>query len=329
MSRMNVMVAASLAAVAIVLSSCMSLLPTVAPGARNVEEGIGEDFPYEHQTIRVLDSEMAYVDVGEGSTFLLVHGNPTSSYLWRNVIPVLAQGNRVIAVDLIGMGRSGKPDIDYTLENHIRYFSAFVDALGLTDITLVLHDWGGALGVDYAVNNPDNVRGIAAMEAVIRPQTWDEAPMVGRFIFRRLRDPERGQELIGEQNYFVERLLPMMSGRDLTDAEMDAYRAPFPTVESRAPVVQWPREIPLSGSPERTHRIVQANYEALIASDIPMLLLYADPGMIVTDQTLPIFKADIPRLETALIGSGYHYVQEVQPTRIGELVRSWSAGLRP
>lgn len=308
-----------------VLSGCMSVIPAIAPGARDVEENIGARFPYERRHVDVLDSEMAYVDVGEGPLYLLVHGNPTSSYLWRNVIPVLEREGRVVAVDLIGFGASGKPDIDYTLDDHIRYFTAFVEALDLRDIVLVLHDWGGAIGVDYAVRHRANVRGIATFESVIRPQRWDEAPMVGRYIFRRLRDPERGYRLIAEENYFIERLLPMMSGRELSQEEMAAYREPFPTVASRAPVVQWPREIPLSGEPERTHRRVQANYEALAASDIPILLLYADPGMIVTDKTRPILQRDIPRIETAPVGSGYHYLQEVQPTRIGELIAEWGA----
>ena len=310
-----------------ILTGCMSIIPAIAPDSRNIEEDISADFPYERERIAVLDSEMSYVDVGTGRTYLLVHGNPTSAYLWRNVIPVLEDRGRVIAVDLIGFGESGKPDIDYTLDDHIRYFTAFVAAMDLSDIVLVLHDWGGALGVDYAVNHLDNVLGIATFESVIRPHDWNEASWAGRYIFRRLRDPERGERLIAEQNYFIEQLLPMMSGRELSDAEMEAYREPFPTAETRRPVALFPREIPIAGEPERTHRRISANYEALASSDLPILLLFAEPGMIVTETSLAILKQDIPRLQTAPIGSGYHYLQEVQPTLIGQLVIEWGSNL--
>lgn len=310
--------------VTLALSSCMTVIPAIAPGARDIEPDISAAFPYTHQRVSVLDSEMAYVDVGQGQTFLLVHGNPTSSYLWRNVIPILEEAGRVIAVDMIGFGESGKPDLGYQLEDHLAYFDAFVDALDLDDVILVLHDWGGALGVNYAVNNPDRVRGIATFESVIRPQEWSEAPFVARYIFRRLRDPERGQQLIAQENYFIEQLMPMMTGRDFTEEEMAAYNEPFPTAESRQPIAQWPREIPLSGEPARTHAIVERNYRALAESDIPLLLLYAQPGMIVTEETLETFRSDIPRVQTEFIGSGYHYLQEVQPTRIGQAIRDWS-----
>ncbi|MEM8785616.1 MAG: haloalkane dehalogenase [Pseudomonadota bacterium] len=314
---------------ALSVAGCLQVMPLVAPKAKNVEEGISPDFPYTYETVTVRGSDMAYIDVGDpdGAPILLVHGNPTSAYLWRNVIPHLTASGRVIAVDLIGMGRSAKPDIDYRLGDHAAYFADFVAALDLKDVTLVLHDWGGGVGFDYAAKNPANVHAIAFFEAVVKPMSLADADFAARYLFGRLRDPNEGHKIAAVDNYFVEKLLPMMSGRTLTDEEMAAYKAPFPTVEARKPVAQWPREIPLDGTPKDNTARVAANFDWLKGADVPLLMLYAEPGMIWTEKTRGPLLEDLPRAKAVSIGSGLHYLQEVQPTRIGQEIATWLESL--
>ena len=314
--------------IAPILVGCMSIMPAVAPKAKNIEANISDAFPYASKYVDVNGSRMHYVESGEGPTIVLVHGNPTSSYLWRNVIPQLDQAHRVIALDLIGMGKSDKPDIDYRLNDHIDYFQGFMDAMDLQDVTLVLHDWGGGIGLTYARNNPDNVEAIALMEAVVMPMSMSDADMATRFLFTRFRDPEKGQKINGEDNYFVEKLLPMMAGRKLTEEETRVYQEPFPTYESRRPVWQWPMEIPFDGTPSDNTATLQSNLAWMKRTDTPMLLVTADPGIIWTKKTLPGLTDQLPDLETVSIGSGLHYIQEVQPTEIGALVNDWSVRQR-
>jgi haloalkane dehalogenase len=210
-------------------AGCLSIMPAIAPKAKHVEPDISAEFPFEYRSVDVLDSQMSYVEAGtpDGPPVVLVHGNPTSAYLWRNVIPHLERTGRVIAVDLIGMGQSGKPNLDYRFEDHVAYFDAFMEALELRDVVLVAHDWGGGVAIDYAARHPENVRGIAHFEAVVKPMSFAQADAPTRFLFKKLRDPDEGHALIAEDNYFVERLLPMMAGRRLSEDEMAAYRAPF------------------------------------------------------------------------------------------------------
>lgn len=311
------------------LSGCMSVLPALAPRAKHVEADISGAFPYERHFIDVNGSTMAYVEAGdpEGAPILLVQGNPTSAYLWRNVIPHLEGSGRVIAVDLIGMGQSDKPDIDYRFTDHAAYLEGFIEAMALQGIFLVLHDWGGGLGVDYAARHEHNVQGIAMLEMAIKPMSLKDADFGTRFVFGRLRDEEAGKKLIQDQNFFVEKMLPMMSGRKLSDDEMAAYRAPYATRASRKPLRQWPLEIPLDGTPSDNHERIGDNYLWLAQSDIPLLMMYADPGMIWTKKTRKELFEDLPRMQAVSVGSGLHYLQEVQPTRIGRTVRNWIAQL--
>lgn len=269
---------------------------------------------------------MHYIDEGAGPTLVLLHGNPTSSYLWRNVIPEL-KGYRVVAPDLIGMGKSEKPDIPYRFADHAAYVSEFINSLGLENVTLVMHDWGGGVGLDYAVRNAANVRGLIFMEAVMRPMDWSEAGMVERYLFGKFRDEKSGFKVVARDNYFVEKLLPMMSGRDLSDEEMAAYRAPYPTVESRLPVAQWPKEIPISGEPADNTQRIGRNYGWLETAEVPVMLLYAEPGMIINEAYREGLEEDIPRITMKSIGSGLHYIQEVQPSRIGREIANWVADL--
>ncbi|MEO1014323.1 MAG: haloalkane dehalogenase [Pseudomonadota bacterium] len=316
---------AAATALAASLSACLQALPVIAPKAKNVEANISTAFPFERRFVEVNGARMAYVEAGDpnGAPILLVHGNPTNAYLWRNIIPHLEDRGRVIAVELIGMGGSDKPDIAYRFAEHAEYFQGFIEVMNLKDIVLVLHDWGGGLGLDYAARHPDNVRGLAFMEAVMMPMSLKDADPAARFIFSRFRDPDAGYKINAEDNYFVEKLLPMMAGRDLSEAEMAAYRAPFPTERSRRPVAQWPFEIPLDGAPADNVKRIGDNFEWLRGADTPLLLVYAEPGMIMRPKIVDGLRRDLPRMETAFVGSGLHYIQETQPTKIGEALDDW------
>ncbi|MBX2801014.1 MAG: haloalkane dehalogenase [Myxococcales bacterium] len=306
------------------LSGCITtLVPILSPKVSH-EPDISAEFRYDKQRIAVLDSEMAYVDEGSGAPVVLLHGNPTSSYLWRNVIPhLVADGRRVIAPDLIGMGDSGKPDIGYRFADHVRYVDAFVAALELRDVTWVLHDWGGGIGFDHAMRHADDVRGIAFFEAVLRPGKWSETDAGPRALFKRMRDQQAGDKLLIEDNYFVEKLLPAFSGRALTEEEMAFYRAPYLEPAHRKPARVWPQELPFDGEPADNHERMTATYEALKGSDVPLLLLTADPGAIFTAETVEILRTDFPRMTVEPVGEGLHYLQETSPRAIGTAVSAW------
>ncbi|MCR9142925.1 MAG: haloalkane dehalogenase [bacterium] len=322
--RRSVVLALLLAGCLLLAPGCLNLMALMAPGIDDVEEGISAEFPYESKFIAVKESRMHYVEAGQGDPILLVHGNPTSSYLWRNIIPHLKDQGRVIAVDLIGMGKSDKPELEYKFADHAEYLSEFIRAMGLKNITLVLHDWGGGVGTDYAVRNLENLKGVVYMEAVMKPMSWEAANAAEQYLFGRLRDPEDGHQIAAVDNFFVEKMLPMMSGREFSPEEMQAYREPFPTVASRKPVAQWPREIPfIEEGPDRNVKRIGDNYRALQAADVPLLLLYAKPGVIVKADFLEELKSDLPRMSTAFVGSGLHYLQEAQPTKIGTEIAAW------
>lgn len=324
MSRRSLL---ALGASSVLMSGCMQILPHFAPKVASFEEGIRPEFPFVSRFAQVRGSKMHYVDVGAGDPIVLLHGNPTSSYLWRNIIPELSKHGRVIALDMIGMGRSDKPDIPYRFTDQTAYFSDFMTGLGLQNATLVLHDWGGAVGLDYAAKNASNVKAIAMMEALVRPMRSREANVVERFIFDQFRKDESGRALVIEQNYFIERALGMMTGRTLSSAEMEAYRAPYLNAEDRRPVQQWPREIPIDGQPADNAVIMQRNYDWLKSSSVPLLLLHATPGAILKAPVVAALKRDLPRLQTVSIGPGLHYVQETSPIRIAIELSKWIAAL--
>ncbi len=307
---------------------CMSIIPSLAPTVE-AEKDISTRFPYRSKYANVLASRLHYVEVGKGAPIVLLHGNPTSTYLWRNVIPHLAKRGRVIAVDLIGMGKSGKPDISYRLNDHVRYFDEFMTKLGLKDVTLVLHDWGGGVGLDHAMRNEKNIRGVAFMEAVVKPFKWDELSWPEAHLFRTMRSPD-GEALMMDENYFVEKLVPAFAGRELDGEEMDAYRAPYKKRAHRKPTRVWPQEVPFDdGEPADNHKRISATYGKLKASKVPLLLLLATPGAIMTPGTVKQLTVDLPRMATESIGPGLHYVQETQPTRIGKALDKWIGTLPP
>jgi haloalkane dehalogenase len=278
--------------------------------------------------VDVHGSRMYFVEEGEGAPVLFLHGNPTSSYLWRNVIPHVSGGARCIAPDLIGMGRSAKPDIEYRFFDHARYLDGFIEALGLGDVVLVLHDWGSGLGFHWARRHADRVRGLAFMEAILAPvPSWDAFPEGRRRMFQAFRTPEVGWDLICKQNVFVEQVLPGAVVRTLSDEEMDAYRAPFPDEASRKPVWRWPNEIPIEGEPADVAEAVRAYNAWLQEIEVPMLLFAATPGALIPAPMVEWARSALPNLEVVDLGEGIHYVQEDYPEEIGRGIARWLAEL--
>ena len=277
--------------------------------------------------IQVLDKKMAYVEIGKGAPIVFQHGNPTSSYLWRNIMPHLKNHGRCIAIDLIGMGDSDKLDNSgpdrYTFFEHRRYLDAALDALEINNnVTLVLHDWGSALGFDWANRHRDSIKGIAYMEALTQPiDTWDEWPENARNIFQALQSPA-GEELVLEKNIFVERILPRSILRDLTEKEMEQYRLPYTEPgESRRPTLSWPRQIPVAGEPAEIVALVRDYGLWLAASDVPKLFINADPGSILIGAQREFCRRWPNQREVTVAGA--HFIQEDSPIEIGQAIADW------
>ena len=278
---------------------------------------------YDRKRVAVLDTEIAYVDTGQGEPVVFLHGNPTSSYLWRNVIPEVEGGARCLAPDLVGMGESGKaPDGSYRFVDHARYIDAWIDALGLTsNVTFVCHDWGSALAFHWAHRHPERVKGIAYMEAIVRPLTWDNWPEAAARIFQGMRS-DAGEGMVLENNVFVERILPGSVIRDMTDEEMDVYRKPYlEPGESRRPTLTWPREIPIDGEPADVHEIATAYSQWLASSDVPKLFINAEPGAILTGDQREFCRTWPNQQEVTVKGN--HFVQEDSPAEIGRAISEW------
>lgn len=286
------------------------------------ENPISANDPYERRHAAVLDTEIAYVDTGAGDPVVFLHGNPTSSYLWRNVIPEVEPHARCLAPDLVGMGDSGPaPDGSYRFADHARYLDAWFDALLPTQsVTLVGHDWGSVLGFYWARRHPERVRGLAYMEAIVRPVSWEEWPEDARGIFRGMRS-EKGEDLVLQRNVFVERILPSSVLRGLTEEEMDVYRRPYVTEESRRPTLAWPRELPIDGEPEEVVRIVDDYSGWLKESDVPKLFVNAEPGSILTGAQREFCKSWKNQDEVTVRGA--HFLQEDSPREIGEAVAAF------
>ena len=280
--------------------------------------------------VTVHNKKMAYVEVGQGHPIVFQHGNPTSSYLWRNIIPHLAQYGRCIAVDLIGMGDSEKlknsgPE-KYLYEEHREYLFKAWEKLGIDkQVTLVLHDWGSALGFDWASKHPDALKGIVYMEALVRPVTWDEWPDSATNIFKAFRSAS-GEELILNKNLFIEGVLPNSIIRKLSIKEMDAYREPFlNSGEDRRPTLSWPREIPINNSPENIIKIVNKYSKWLENSNIPKLFINAEPGSILVGSQREYCRTWKNQMEVTVPGK--HFLQEDSPHAIGDSISEWLKAL--
>ena len=293
----------------------------------SVKQAISPDYPFQSNFVTVNGSQMHYIDEGEGDPILFLHGNPTSSYLWRNVIPHLSGLGRTIAPDLMGFGKSDKPDSDYRFYDHAEYLDAFIEALDLKNITLVIHDWGSALGFYYASRHADNVKAIAFMEALIMPTPSWEAMGEGGAIFQAFRTENVGWDMLVNQNMFIEQILPSGIIRDLTDEEMAHYRAPFKETASRKPIWQFPSDIPIANEPADMFATVSGYNQWLVSSDVPKLLLYVTPGVLVVEPVLAWCQGNLKNLETVHVGEGMHFIQEDHPHEIGEALATWVKSL--
>ncbi|MBO9728677.1 MAG: haloalkane dehalogenase [Chitinophaga sp.] len=272
--------------------------------------------------VRALDTEISYIDTGAGDPVVFLHGNPTSSFLWRNIIPWLSKHRRCLAPDLAGMGQSGKsPDQRYQFTDHVAYLDAWFEAVGLKkNIVLVLHDWGSALGFHRAFRYPEQIQGIAYMEAIVQPRRWEDFPPGRDAIFRALLS-DKGEEMIMKDNFFIETVLPKSIIRKLDDTEMEAYRAPFRHEEDRLPTLIFPRSLPIDGKPADIAAIVEAYGQWMAKNDLPKLLISAEPGALLVGRALEFCRTWRNQQEVTV--AGIHYVQEDSPAAIGEAVRNF------
>jgi haloalkane dehalogenase len=277
--------------------------------------------------VQVLGKRMAYVEMGEGDPIVFLHGNPTSSYLWRNIMPHIREHGRCVAVDLIGMGDSDKLDDSgpdrYSFVEHRRYFDAALDALGISEnVRLVVHDWGSALGFDWANRHRHRVTGICYMEGIVCPiASWDDWPEAARAVFQGFRSPA-GEDMVLKKNVFVERVLPGSIIRKLDEKEMAAYRRPFAEPgEARRPTLSWPRQLPIAGEPAEVVAIVEAYADWLKTSELPKLFINAEPGAILTGPQREFCRSWPNQVEITV--SGIHFIQEDSPDDIGLSIADW------
>jgi len=290
---------------------------------------ISSAFKYEHKFTEILGSKIAYVDEGDGDPILFLSGQPTSSYLWRNIMPFMEGKGRIIAPDNIGFGKSDQPELDYTFETHYKYFEAFMDKLDLDNITLVVHDWGSGLGFYYASRHPEKIKGIVSMESLMAPvmpaRSYDDMPKGLAGFFKTVRDPENGRKLLIEDNAWLKDggFMEAFIVRPLANEALKVYRAPFKTKKSRIQLNQWPNEIPIAGEPAATTRIFSEYNTFLEEMDIPWLFLYATPGATNPVEAADYWAARAKNIETVYIGHGLHYVQEDQPFAIGRAIADW------
>ncbi|WP_028210853.1 haloalkane dehalogenase [Paraburkholderia mimosarum] len=286
-------------------------------------------FDVELPHVNVLGSTMAYREAGnpDAAVALFLHGNPTSSYIWRKIIPLVAPVAHCIAPDLIGFGQSGKPDIEYRFADHVRYLDAFLANVGISSAFVMAQDWGTALAFHLADRRPEFMRGLAFMEFIWPMPTWDDFHPDARETFQKFRTPGVGEQMILEDNAFVEKILPGATMRKLTDQEMSVYRAPFPTAESRRPTWRFPNELPIAGQPADVYSTLETAHRALAQSSYPKLLFTATPGALVSPSVTKRFAKNIKDCKIVDLGAGIHYLQEDHPELIGATVKEWLIGL--
>jgi len=283
------------------------------------------DFPYTSHYADVLGSRMHYVEHGSGDPVLFLHGQPTWSYLWRQVMPELEGKGRLIAVDLIGYGLSDRPDIYYEIEDHIRYLDAFIESLGLKRLTIVGHDWGSFFGFHYARRHPERIKGLAFMEAMLFPiPGYEVFDTETRQFFETLRASQQNAErMMVDENLFIESILPAMTLRTLEQHELDAYRAPWADPAARWILCKFPQKLCIGGEPAEIHDMQMAYMDWLQKSALPKLLIHADPGLLVSPEAATWYRDQLPNTEIVYIGPGLHYLQEDRPREIGAAIAQW------
>lgn len=289
---------------------------------------ISADFPFASKYLEVHGSKIHYIEEGEGDPILFLHGNPTSNYLWRNIIPYLTQQGRCIAPDLIGMGKSDKPDLEYGFHDTYKYVEGFIDKMGLKNVTLVLHDWGSGMGFHYANLHRDNIKAIAFMEAMYDAPTLYDMPFSVRSSLKMIRNPFLGWLAVQVGNLFIKKLLPDMIMRKLTPEEKAVYAAPYPTVKSRKPLLAWPRSVPFNGGkPLSVAAAVKSWAQWLPQANFPKLFFYVTPGVAIKEKDLKIIQETYQHTQTIYLGEGLHFIQEDYPHEIGQGISDWYATL--
>jgi haloalkane dehalogenase len=275
--------------------------------------------------VNVLGSTMAYREAGnpDAPVAFFLHGNPTSSYIWRNILPLVASVAHCIAPDLIGFGQSGKPDIEYRFADHVRYLDAFLDNARISSAFVIAQDWGSALAFHLAARRPEFIRGFAFMEFIRPMPTWGDFHVEAIETFQKFRTPGVGEKMILEGNAFVEGVLPAATVRKLTDEEMSVYRAPFPTPESRRPTWRFPNELPIAGEPADVYSTIEKAHRALEQSSYPKLLFVGNPGALISPASAESFAKGLKNCGVVQLASGLHYLQEDHPVVIGATVKEW------
>lgn len=287
---------------------------------------------YRSETVPVLDSTLHYREAGEGRPVLLLHGNPTSSFLWRHVLARAAEADsrhRWVAPDLIGMGASGKPASAYRLADHIAYVDGFIDVLGLSGLVLVGHDWGVAIALDLARRRTGQIRGVAVMEGHLRPLAgWDAFDEAGRALFQRLRSPGEGERMVLDENFFVDTLLPAALPKGLSADDVEVYRKPFPDNRSRRPLLQWAREIPVAGDPPDVAERMAAAARHLEQADIPALLVHGQPGVLIGPADVARWRQSVRGASVVDVGGpAGHFLPEDRPEQVADALLEWVAQL--
>jgi len=279
--------------------------------------------------VSVLGSTMAYREAGDPDSpvVLFLHGNPTSSYIWRNILPVVAAVAHCIAPDLIGFGQSGKPDIEYRFADHVRFFDAFIEKMGIASAYVVAQDWGSALAFHLAARHPDFVKGLVFMEFIRPMPSWNDFHPDQIETFQKFRTPGIGEEMILDQNLFIEGVLPAATARKLTDEEMSVYRAPFATRESRRPTWRFPNELPIAGEPADVYALIEEAHRALEKSTYPKLLFVGNPGALISPSFANEFTKKLKNCKVVELASGLHYLQEDHPDVIGANIEAWLSNL--
>ena len=291
---------------------------------------LSETMSYEKKFVSVKGKQIAYVEEGSGDPIVLLHGNPTSSFLWRNVIPELVESGRVIVPDLIGQGDSEKLPASegperYTLEVAYSYVDGLLESIGANEnVTLVIHDWGTGVGFLWAMRHPAAVKGVAYMEGIVKPVSWSDWPESAVGIFKGFRS-DKGEDLILNRNMFIEGVLPSSVIRPLSNTEMDAYRAPHLETDDRQPLLNWPRQIPIEGEPEDVVALVNEYGAFMAASDMPKLFINADPGSILVGAQREFCRSWPNQQEVTV--KGLHFIQEDSPVEIGQAVANWLKAL--
>jgi haloalkane dehalogenase len=275
--------------------------------------------------VNVLGSTIAYRQAGdrEAPVALFLHGNPTSSYIWRNILPLVAPVAHCIAPDLIGFGQSGKPDIDYRFADHVRYLDAFLDQAGITSAYVIAQDWGTGLAFHLAARRPDFIRGLAFMEFIRPMPTWNDFHPAQIETFQKFRTPGVGERMILKDNFFVEQIIPAATARKLTDEEMSVYRTPFPTPESRRPTWRFPNELPIEGKPADVYSTIEEAHRALAQSTYSKLLFVGNPGALISPAFAKSFAEGLKNCRLVELSSGLHYLQEDHPDVIGANIKEW------